>query len=332
MNFKTINDLNNTINVNLYKIPKKIDLVVGVPRSGLFVANIIALYLNLPLADLDSFLNKKMFSCGKTRKKDNWISKITKETNALIVEDSSISGNSLYELKEKLKKVKCSVTILTVYVTDGTKDIPDIYFEICNPPRMFEWNYLHHKNLAKACFDIDGVLCVDPTAEQNDDGERYIQFIRNAPLRVAPSFKIGYLVTSRLEKYREDTEYWLKKNNIQYDHLIMMQFKTKEERIKSGSHGKFKGEEYSNFTETNLFVESELRQAKEIAEISGKVVFCTENQSVIYIPKVIDIDKNNQVVDDKLNNNYFKNKFKSVIKKNVPTPIIRFIKKLLRMT
>ena len=219
---------------------------------------------------------------------------------------------------------------MTVYVTDETKNIPDIYFEVCNPPRMFEWNYLHHKNLVNACFDIDGVLCVDPTPEQNDDGEKYIDFVRNAPLRVAPSFKIGYLVTSRLEKYRGDTEYWLKKNNIKYDHLIMMQFKTKEERIRSGSHGKFKGEVYSRFKETNLFVESELRQAKEIAEISGKVVFCTENQSVIYIPKIVNEEVVEQIDESKLVTVSFKNKVKKFIKKIVPTPIIHFIKKILK--
>ena len=58
MNFRTINDSNNLISKNLDKIPKDIDLIVGVPRSGLFVANLIALYLNLPLTDFDSFLNR----------------------------------------------------------------------------------------------------------------------------------------------------------------------------------------------------------------------------------------------------------------------------------
>lgn len=194
---------------------------------------------------------------------------------------------------------------------------------------MFEWNYLHHKLLENACFDIDGVLCNDPTPEQNDDGKKYIEFIRNAPLRVTPTFKIGYLVTSRLEKYRKDTEYWLKKNNIQYEHLIMMQFKTKEERIKSGSHGKFKGENYKKFENTNLFVESELHQAVEFAEISGKVVFCTENQSVIYIPK----DELNeekvvvQKVEMKLSK---KDKIKIFIKKIIPNRILIICKKILR--
>jgi uncharacterized HAD superfamily protein len=33
------------------------------------------------------------------------------------------------------------------------------------------------QRLKKACFDIDGVLCADPLPEQNDDGEKYINFL-----------------------------------------------------------------------------------------------------------------------------------------------------------
>ena len=130
------------------------------------------------------------------------------------------------------------------------------------------------------CFDLDGVLCEDPTDEQNDDGEKYIDFVLNAPLKVKPTFEIGYIVTSRLEKYRDITEQWLKNNGIRYKELIMMQYKTKEERIKSGAHGKFKGEKYKSLSDTNLFIESNLSQAEEIASISGKTVYCTENGMV----------------------------------------------------
>lgn len=32
-------------------------------------------------------------------------------------------------------------------------------------------------SLLKTCFDLDGVFCVDPTWEENDDGEKYRKFI-----------------------------------------------------------------------------------------------------------------------------------------------------------
>lgn len=115
MNFRTIGDLNSVIYKNLQKIPQDIDLVVGIPRSGMLAGSIISLLLNEPLADFNSLLNGE-----------------------------------------------------------------------------------YHSRLDNMCFDIDGVLCEDPTPEQNDDGEKYVEFIRNAPVKVIPTYKIVYLVYHKI--------------------------------------------------------------------------------------------------------------------------------------
>ncbi|MBR1728760.1 MAG: hypothetical protein IJ728_04475 [Selenomonadaceae bacterium] len=60
MNFVTFSALNNDVIKNLHKIPRDIDLVIGVPRSGLLVANILALYLNKPLISIDMFILQAM--------------------------------------------------------------------------------------------------------------------------------------------------------------------------------------------------------------------------------------------------------------------------------
>lgn len=286
MNFRTVQNLNDLINKNLYKIPNDIDLVVGIPRSGLFVANLIALYMNLPLTDFNSFLKKKIYDCGTTKVRDDWIKKIDNNTKVLIVEDSSISGNSLDKVRKEINKrrIKNNITFLTVYVTDYTKQLTDIYFEVCNPPRMFEWNYLHHQMLKKACLCIDGLLCELPNSKIALSESEYKKYIRNVPLRVHPSFKIGYLVTSRLEAYRNDTEYWLKKNGIKYNELIMIGDNVKFLSFSNKLCGLFKGYKYKFFDQTNIFVENNFIQAKEIAKISHKTVFCVESQSVIYYP------------------------------------------------
>nr|WP_321023979.1 phosphoribosyltransferase family protein [Eisenbergiella porci] len=282
MNFRTIGDLNSAIYKNLQRIPQEVDLVVGIPRSGMLAGSIISLLINEPLADFNSLLNGDLFQAGRTKRKAGWISDISEARKILVVEDSSSTGKSISEAREKLEnfQYKDKIVFLTIYVTEETRGLTDIWFEVVDVPRMFEWNYLHHSRLDNMCFDIDGVLCEDPTPDQNDDGEKYIEFIRNAPVKVVPTYKIGYLVTSRLEKYRDDTDYWLKKNGIQYGELIMMPYASKEERLKHGSHGIFKGENYKRLKKTYMFVESEARQAEEIARVSGKTVFCTENQRV----------------------------------------------------
>lgn len=53
--YRSIVDMNNIIVKNLQKLPHDIDLVVGIPRSGMLPANLIALYLNKPFTDIDSF-------------------------------------------------------------------------------------------------------------------------------------------------------------------------------------------------------------------------------------------------------------------------------------
>ena len=60
MNFVTFSALNNDVIKNLHKIPRDIDLVIGVPRSGLLVANMLALYLNKPLISIDMFILQAM--------------------------------------------------------------------------------------------------------------------------------------------------------------------------------------------------------------------------------------------------------------------------------
>lgn len=56
MKYITLNDLSNTIRTNIYKIPRDIDFIIGVPRSGMIAASIISSYLNVPLIDVNSFV------------------------------------------------------------------------------------------------------------------------------------------------------------------------------------------------------------------------------------------------------------------------------------
>jgi adenine/guanine phosphoribosyltransferase-like PRPP-binding protein len=56
MKYITIADLSETIRKNIWKIPRDIDFIIGVPRSGMIAASMIASYLNVPLIDVNSFI------------------------------------------------------------------------------------------------------------------------------------------------------------------------------------------------------------------------------------------------------------------------------------
>ena len=85
----------------------------------------------------------------------------------------------------------------------------------------------------------------------------------------------------RLIKNKEITENWLKRNNVQYGELIMFDANSWEDRNKSGiTPERYKGEYYKAHDEYGLFVESSDYQAKRIAEISNKQVYCVETNKM----------------------------------------------------
>lgn len=280
MRFITYKELNSDILNNIYKIPRDVDVVVGVPRSGVMLASIIALYLNKPIVDLDGFLSGRLSSCGFTKNREGIVESFEQISKVLVVEDTVDSGRSMIITKDKLEKLNLNVEyiFLAGYVKRNSEDLVDIKFDCIEDERVFEWNYLHNSLLKKACVDIDGVLCEDPTNEENDDGEKYINFLKTAKIKLKPTRRIGYLVTSRLEKYRPETEYWLDKNGIQYDHLIMMNLSSALERQKLGNHAEFKANQFKNIKNASWFIESNDEQAREISLRTKKLVYCVNSQ------------------------------------------------------
>lgn len=274
VNFNKFPDLSYLIRQNINKLPDDIDLIVGVPRSGIIPAYMIALFLNKNVCSLPEFLSNMI--PGKGQRLMN--TKNLQPKNILIVDDSIMSGKALAKVKASLSTIDLSsynIRFLAIYATEQSCTKVDYYFKIVPAPRLFQWNYLNHIFANSSCYDMDGVLCVDPTNEQNDDGEKYIDFITNAKPLYIPAYKIHSIVTSRLEKYRPQTEAWLKKHNVKYDNLYMLNATAEERRTKK-LHASFKAEIYNKQKDCFLFIESNPKQAKEIYELTGKSVICVE--------------------------------------------------------
>lgn len=270
LEFRTFGDLAHCIRTQLHKIPSDADLVVGLPRSGMIPAYIIALFMNKKCCSLDEFLNGTSISHGSRPVSD------IEPRKVLIVDDSCYSGRAMDLARERLNPIadKYEFVYAAVYGRTESLEKIDCCLEVVNGKRVWQWNYLNHAVAQTACFDMDGVLCVDPAPEENDDGAKYLNFIKNAKPLYIPSYKIRAIVTSRLEKYREPTETWLREHGVQYDELVMLSMATAEERRRANCHAAFKAEAYKARERTTLFVESEERQAKEIAFLSGKDVLC----------------------------------------------------------
>ena len=279
MNYKSLADLNRDILAWMESIPKDIDVVIGIPRSGMLAADLIALYLNKPLADIDGFIKGHIMGVGTHK-----ISmEKTAHGQALVVDDSVLTGSAVRRAKEKLEAARPDYRFIfaSPYVAQDSAHMVDQYYQVLPIPRVFEWNMFHHSILSKSCVDIDGILCRDPKPEENDDGPAYRNFISTVAVKIRPSIAIKWLVTSRLEKYRAQTREWLAANGIMYENLFMLDLPDQAARVRLGSHAAFKARVYAE-TQAVIFIESSYEQALQIARICGKPVICTDSGSMVF--------------------------------------------------
>ena len=276
MTYKSLKSLQADVIRWSNRLPRDIDIIVGVPRSGLLAANLLALHRNMPVTTLDSYLKgippEGGQRCPKTTESQG--------LHVLILEDSVSQGTSILAVKERVRKAskRDHISYGAVYVIPGTEHLVDVYAQCMEPPRIFEWNLRHHALLERFCLDIDGVLCEDPAPGVDDDGKQYRQFLENACPLFSTDYPIGWLVTSRLEKYRAETSAWLSRHGFQYHNLIMLNLETKSDRDRI-STAEFKAYAYLH-TDALLFVESSRAIAPEIARLSGRPVLCTETMEM----------------------------------------------------
>ncbi len=255
-------------------IPNEFDVIVGIPRSGLFVADIIATKFGRPLTTPDLFIKNEFWENALIR-----TPKIIKKV--LIVDDSVGEGTALKKAKEKLLEFDPKLIIKTASpfsLTSG-KDSVDYVLFIKKPDCVFEWQIIHGSKYTTLSCDMDGVLCEDCPWGINLMEEEYIHWMQNAKPFMIPINKIDTIITSRLEKYRKITETWLKKNNVKYKNLIMLNLgddynKTLEVVIK------FKSAALKKYN-SDWFWESDFRQAFEINKNTKIPILCTKEMVLL---------------------------------------------------
>ena len=76
------------------------------------------------------------------------------------------------------------------------------------------------------------------------------------------------------------TENWLRRHGVKYARLIMHPAETPEARRAAHDHAERKAAAYAKASKARLFVESDVRQARKIHEISGKSVLCIDTMEM----------------------------------------------------
>jgi uncharacterized HAD superfamily protein len=272
---KSVADLNAAIMANIHRLDRgQFDIVCGIPRSGMLPATILATQLQLPLATVESLTRGIVY--GRSGVRMN-----VAPPRVLLVDDTVNHGRAMAQAVKALRGKAAEITRFCVFGPyRGIEGLVDIFCETVPGPRAFEWNIAKHRRLSRWGFDMDGVLCRDPTKDENDDGRRYIEFMRAAEPIFIPRRPIGHVVTCRLEKYRNETESWLRSRGIEFGSLHMMPFATKAERMAHGGRGAWKAGIVKE-TGAEFFIESCPKQAGIIAREAQIPVWCTRTQSLV---------------------------------------------------
>lgn len=291
MHIRTNEDLNRAILYGMQKIPEDVDLIVGIPRSGLLAAILFSLYLNKPVTDLQGLLEGRVLSTGKRPVKTGRGNPISEARRILIVDDCVSQGTEMDRARALVRKAGLydKAIFLAVYSFPENPHKADIVLEVTPRPLVHQWSVMHSRSLAEFCVDIDGILCADPTPDQDDDGRRYRKFLHEARPLFTPVVEIGWLVTCRLEKYRPETEDWLARHGIRYRHLEMMNHVSRAERQAAGRHAEYKAEFYQRSGAT-LFIESSPGLAERIAQLTDKPVLCFNTNTLYKRPASQRID------------------------------------------
>jgi hypoxanthine phosphoribosyltransferase len=271
MFFKSYADLAKDIELWSSKLPE-FSAIIGVPRSGILPASLLALKRNIPLLDLSAFTVGAGFPLAYNRplrRGGTRIEPVEGNIRILVIDDTTYTGSTLAQLKEELRHKFSGVEFqYAAYMagTPGIQHCDHVMYATENVPQLVEWSTLHIPFNKYTMTDLDGVICEDWTLGDEDlHKEQYSRFLENAAVLIRPSYPVRAIVTNRLEKNRGLTEAWLKKHGIKYEMLIMCPARDAYDRqVRYGLAG-FKRLTYEEDDPSQLFIESDTIQAMGIS-------------------------------------------------------------------
>ena len=268
------------------KIPPDITAIAGVARSGLSAATMLSMYLHLPMITIRQTMGD-IVDTGNGWRLGGSKHINPKHGKILVVDDTVMTGNSLKAIRPLIQSQVGNAVYAAVYVNPKALQKPDIWAVDLPWPHILEWNVFNSILSPSVAMDFDGILCRDCPAGSDDDGPKYLDFISHAsPLYVPRRCPIPLIVTARIEKYRAETEAWLKRYGIRWHQLVMHPAATLRERQQDNIPA-YKARHFAAWAANHrpapgpiMFMESEDRQAREIARHSRLMVVCPHTAGV----------------------------------------------------
>lgn len=162
LNYRNVSDLNNLILKKLSLFSRDIDLIIGLPESGLIPANLLALYLNRPFTDLHSFLNGHIYKAGE---RGSFFANVQYK-RVLVIDDLMRHGDTMAKARERLAAMhdRFEFSYCVVYLVKGNEDKVDLYLETIEEPAFMQWHLIRDGIREKTTFNKQHspVFCEDP--------------------------------------------------------------------------------------------------------------------------------------------------------------------------
>jgi len=268
-------------------LPSDITAIVGVARSGITPASIVASLLHLPLLAIRQTLNDVIEVGNGWRLGGSDHIKAAKNGKVVIIDDTVMTGNSLRAIAAIVRNRFPNAITAAIYVNPLARRKPDVWVRDLGWPHILEWNVFNSVLSPNIAVDFDGILCHDCPRGSDDDGPKYLDFIKNAkPLYIPRKVPIPLIVTARIEKYRAETEAWLKRHRINFYNLVMHPAATLGERNRDDVAA-YKAKHFEAWASKHIarpaplmFIESEDWQARRISEITKRMTVCPASRNV----------------------------------------------------
>jgi hypoxanthine phosphoribosyltransferase len=192
--------------------------IIGVARSGLIPASIIATIAHLPLWAV-SPTSVGVEYVGNGYRLAAQVTGL--QTPALIVDDTVSAGGTLEAVKNNLRSYVDQRKLATAAILAAPEvaDKVDFVVRIYPRPHYLEWCFANTFYAQYLAFDMDGIICDDPPGPDTDP--LYDEHLKHAAPLYVPRMWPATIITARCESTRRDTEEWLKRHGITVRQLIM---------------------------------------------------------------------------------------------------------------
>jgi orotate phosphoribosyltransferase len=271
------------ISDTLKMIPKlgRIARVVGIARSGMLPASVIATNVGCELWSIDQ-RSGTLTPLGGGERTKTFVP--VPEGKTILIDDSTWTGTAMKQCRPIVEAQFKHVATAVVYSWNNPQCHRVDFAQRPLGVHYFEWNIEHVIWSNRVAWDMDGILCRDFTSNEDDDGERYLEAMRSMePTKWCFASKPKAIISARLERYRSETAQWLDRHHVPTSSLALGPWVNRQARERSDV-ASWKADQLKK-GRFRVYVESSSVLAQQIAirtaEIGWPVpVICTEDYRV----------------------------------------------------